>query len=401
MLASRAAHPNARTRFLSLPPHLRLLSHQQSSRSFSASPSSKIDLVDVFTFPPLTVLKGLHAVGIPWYAAIPTTAILIRGVFGYYFSAVPARRRAQIRSNLNPLIAARVGHEMQTNPTGAGTRLAKLMPFSPLVRARLYPRWAIIKYSHQLGSKFRAGVIAWTSPLQFISLIASTEAVRMLCGSREGLLSTILTPFTILGRFIAPEYFPAGVNPVDAIADAYVNKVEQVRQARLQSLQENGASNGIDLDAVSGNVLSAPHPLPSQLVNTDAPHFDPSLQTEGLSWCTDLTAVDPMMVLPSLAAVAMAGNILANPHPISGPLSLKNVLRRYSSMQYVGMGIACAFGYAFQSAPAAVILYFFSSIVTGIVQRKLLDFTMPLRSPIMPCKRRTRVRNKKQFNVRP
>ena len=210
----------------------------------------------------------------------------------------------------------------------------------------------------------------------------------------------ILSPFTMLGRFVAPEYFPAGVNALDASVDAFVDKIERLRQERLESLQGNGANSSIDLEALAGNVHSDPQPLPSELVNTNAPYFDPSLQTEGFLWCTDLTAVDPMMVLPTLTAMAMIGNILAHPKPIAGPLSLRNLLRRYSSSQKFFMGIACLFAYGLQSVPAAVILYFIASFTTGIVQKKWLDFTMPVRSAIKPCARRMRVRSKKQFPIR-
>jgi hypothetical protein len=34
------------------------------------------------------------------------------------------------------------------------------------------------------------------------------------------------------------------------------------------------------------------------------------------------------------------------------------------------------------------------------VQRRWLELSMPLRKPIMPCKRATRVRSKKEWNAR-
>jgi len=409
MFAARAAHAtcNARTRFLSLPSHLRNLCHQQSKRSFSASPSNKVQLTEVFAAPPLVVLQGLHTVGIPWYAAIPVAAVLIRGLVGYYLAAVPARRRQEIRSNLTPLIAARVRLELSMNPTGEGTTFAKLIPTKEL-RKNIYPNVLAWKMSHDYGKKFGAPMLAPSTFFNMFSLISTSEAVRMLCGAREGLLSTLLSPFTWLGRLFAPDYFPAGpasVKSVNDLAIAYADKLEQLRQARLKVSQENG----VDLDALSGNVLQNPTTLPVQFTNADVAHFDPSLQTEGLSWCVDLTAADPYAVLPILTCVMMASNILLKPRSMPGPTSLPDnpilrplrfFMQRYSRGQKFLMVVVGAVGYSLSLVPAAVNLYFLSSVVTGFVQRKWLDFNKPLRSPIKPCLRKTRVRSKKQFSVR-
>jgi inner membrane protein COX18 len=419
MLASRAAHAscNARARFLSLPSHLRLLSHshshQQSKRAFSASPSTKITFspADIVAGPSIAVLQGFHYVGLPWYAAIPAAAILIRGVFGYYTVSVPARRRQLIRSDMNPVLAARIRLDMQLNPTGAGTWLGRL-DLNPTMFKKLYPSWLAFSRSQELGKKFGAPIVALSSWVNIFTLIATAESVRMLCGAREGLLSALLTPVTMLGRYLAPEYFPPGVGGVDAFTEAYLNKVEQVRQARLKSIEEDGGNNGldlIDLDALSENILQSPTPLPSQVVGTAGPHFDPSLQTEGLFWCADLTAIDPYAALPILTSAAMICNVLLNPQKIPSPTSLPDgkiwqplrfLAQRYSFGQKFIAGLACLVGYGLQNMPAAVVLYIFSSVLTGFAQRRWLDIAMPLRPPMKPCVRRTRVRSKKMFSVR-
>jgi inner membrane protein COX18 len=418
MFASRAAHAscNARARFLSLPSHLRLSSHshshQQSKRSFSASPSTKIiSPTDILAAPSLAVLESLHFVGLPWYAVIPTAAILVRGVFGYYTAAVPARRRQQIRSDMNPVLAANIRLDMQLNPKGTGTYLGSL-DLRPGLFKKIYPNWLALSRSHELGKKFGAPMVAMSSWVNIFTLIATAESMRMLCGAREGLLSTLLTPVTMLGRHLAPEYFPPGVEGVDAFAEAYANRVEQVRQVRLQSGQEDGGNNGldpVDLEALSGNILQSPNPLHSQVADTAAPHFDPSLQTEGLFWCADLTAIDPYAVLPMLTSAAMICNVLLNPQKIPSPTSLPDgkiwqplrfLVQRYSFGQKFIAGLACLVGYGLQNLPAAVVLYIFSSVVTGFAQRRWLDTTMPLRPPMKPCVRRTRVRSKKMFSVR-
>jgi inner membrane protein COX18 len=403
MLASRATagNRNARAAFLQLPSQLRQLSHQQSSRSFSASAPRNIQLIDVATAPPLAILNGLHGIGIPWYAAIPTAAILIRGVFGYYFSAKPARKREQIRSNLAPLLSADV--------------LLSLKNDHPNRRSRdIPPLFHITKRMtrmHQVGKVFGAPAISWSTPLNFGTLLAMTETVRMKCGAREGLLSTILTPF----EWLVAKANPNSSSPVfdrEARAQALAERMEQVREMRLQQAKEQtlGADGQAlsEQSTMSENLFNASElPAPPR-INVDSMYFDPSLQTEGLSWCTDLVACDPYQVLPLATAAVMISNILLNPSPIPRPYAgaqklpppIRFLVTRYSPWQGFFMAVACGFGYILQEMPAAIVLYIFSATVTGFVQRRWLELNMPLRKPIMPCRRGTRVRSKKEWSAR-
>lgn len=423
MLASRASAGNARTAFLQLPSQLRQISHQQSSRSFSASASTKFELTDVVAAPPLAVLNGLHAIGIPWYAAIPTAAILIRGVFGYYFASAPARRRQQIRNNLMPLISADVGLSiLKERRSGKAPEVQLLRMKNRIVR------------THELGKAFGGPLIAWTSFVNFGTLIATAEAVRMKCGARDGLLSTILTPFNWLGRQICPDIFPPPVDPAETRAQELAERMERVREMRLQQAQEQKL--GADGEALYGqssmseNMFQDTQPSATPLsdgqslvsdplfdstqaaapplVNVDASWFDPSLKAEGFSWCADLTAADPYQVLPYVTGAVMLGNILLNPLTTprpslkaqSMPAPLKFLMTRYSNMQLFGAAVACLFSQIMQNMPAAIVLYIFSSIITGFVQRRWLDLVMPLRKPIMPCARGTRVRSKKEWSAK-
>ncbi|KAM0715540.1 hypothetical protein Q7P37_009038 [Cladosporium fusiforme] len=403
MLSSRAVAGNVRrAAFFNLPSHLRLSAHQQSSaRFFSASPSRKINAVEVIAAPPLAVLSGLHAVGIPWYAAIPTAAILIRGVFVYYLSTVPSRRRQQIRANLQPLIepALRIRLQDIVAKKEATTRRAL-----DIIMARL-------KINHDAGKEFGAGLISWTSPLNFVALIATTEAVRMKCGAHSGLLSILTTPINWLGRQIAPEYFPAAIDPVDKVAQEMVDKLEQIRARRLQEAQEQGVNSELNSDVSLESISYEPAAPPA--VSPELSWFDPTLQTEGIAWFTNLSQADPLGYLPWMTASVMIATIALNPlskprqipaswHRVtkSIPSFVKFSLLRYSPLQHLGMSIACLFGFALQNMPAGVVLYLFTSMLVNTLQRKWLDFKMPLHPGIKPCVRPTRVRSKKQWSAR-
>jgi inner membrane protein COX18 len=404
MLASGTAMGNVRATFLQFPFHLRLLSHQRSSRSFSTTASTRLNFTEIVAAPPLAVLNGLHAVGIPWYAAIPTAAILIRGFFGYYFASAPARRRQQIRNNLVPLVSADIAYHLTKH---TASRKPLQMVNTTLFRLRRFQKF---------GAQFGAGLVAFTSFVNFGTLIATAEAVRMKCGAREGLLSLLVSPFNWAGRQIAPNLFPAPANVPDAAeihAQQLAERIERVHTARLQQAQEQDIGAGSTETTLSEqsralDELFQSHQLPAPpALNTDTPTFDATLQTEGFSWCTDLTAVDPYQILPGLVCVAMLSNVLLNPlstprpnyQARNMPSPIKFLMTRYSRMQYVAVAFAGVLGMAMQHMPAAVALYILSSVLTGFAQRRWLDQTMPLHKPIMPCARRTRVRSKRKWSA--
>lgn len=411
MLASRAG--NTRAAFLHLPSHLRLHAYQRcSSRAFSASPSRKlepteaievIDLANIVALPPLGVLNGLHALGIPWWAVIPTTAILIRGVLGHYFASKPARRRQQINTNLNPLIVAKLDQSVH--------KYREHYRESP---SPLRLMWAQIQQRHKYGSEFGAGLIAVTSFINFGAMIATAEAVRMKCGARDGLLSTLMAPFNWIGRHVAPEHFAPPVDASEVRAQELAARLEHVRNLRVQQAQEQtfGAESANDAaftqSLTSDNLFAASQSTlpPGPILNMS--HFDPTLQTEGLFWCTDLTAVDPTSILPFLTGGAMLASIILNPsltprwvpRAQNMPAPIKFIMTRYSTSQGVYAAITVAIAYMLQTVPAAVSLYIFSTFMTGFVTRRLLDVTMPLRKPITACARRTRRRTKKIWGAR-
>jgi inner membrane protein COX18 len=254
-------------------------------------------------------------------------------------------------------------------------------------------------------------LVSWSTPVNFGALLATAEAVRMKCGAREGLLSTILSPFEWLVGKLDPNGSTPAMNR-EAHAQELAERMERVREMRLQQAQEQ--TLGADGQALSeqstmSENLFHPSELPAPpSINVDSLYFDPTLTKEGFSWCTDLIACDPYHVLPLATAAVMLSNILLNPlavprpHPSAHkmPAPIRFFLTRYAPSQNFSMALACAFGYILQGLPAAIVLYVFSSAAAGFVQRRWLNLAMPLRKPIMPCVRSTRVRSKKEWSAK-
>ena len=391
MLPSRA-----RSAFLRLPSSPRVVSLQQSStRSFSASaPRKDINFVEIIAAPPLAVLNGFHTIGLPWYAAIPATALLIRGIFGYYASAVPSRRRAQTRLNLQPVLYASNALDMQNG------NLQKKELWQRMVQQ--------MKKIHRYGKPFGGGIASSLPLVNFATLIATSEAIRMKCGARDGLLSLIALPLESIGRLIAPGAFRKVEDGADVRAQEIVERLEQVRQVRLQQAGEQVEGGGSAANATPENIYEAVQPVGPPVVNTEASHFDPSMQLEGFEFCADLTAMDYSLILPSMTVGVMLLNVvLQRPPPRvmdsfqpkkSGP---ENFIRQHATpMKALQLGIISVFGMALARFPAALSLYFFSSVAIGLVQRLFLDIKMPLRRPIRRCVRPNRIRARKDWTAR-
>jgi inner membrane protein COX18 len=267
--------------------------------------------------------------------------------------------------------------------------------------------------AHSIGKRFGAGVIASTSFVNFVALITTAEAVRMKCGARQGLLSTLLTPFEWIARTFAPGYSSTLIDAAEVRAQELAKRLEHLRETRIQQAQEQGLSPEAADAAASGQSLVSDNlfqysPQAPPLIDTNSPYMDVTLQTEGFSWCTDLTAIDPYGILPNLTCAIMLGRILIMPLPTPRPsyaaqklpAPLKFLATRYSVMQYFSAAFAVLLGYVLQSMPAAISLYMFSTVVASFLQQKWLSLAMPMRKQILPCSRAPRVMSKKQWSAR-
>lgn len=471
-----AATLRSRT-FLSLPPHLRASTYQQvSARSFSASPSRKATtLLDLAVAGPSALLNGIHGLGIPWYATLPITAVIVRSTLVYYISTRPSRRSAAIQSHLTPLASAQV--TLALNGPGEREQRNKALNngVSPMVqelgsRIRRWRSWN--QAMSRLGALFGARRWHPRGLFNFGVLIAFTEAIRLKCGSREGLLPTLLSPFEWLGQKLGRTLVVEDKERVKGMWESWGAPVEGTRHgsvAQDASVQQKawdswpgplGAArqknmakdNSAELPSVpavdpADTTTQAVLEMDPVDVTTQAPqlqgldslngpatsssYFDPSLQSEGLSWCMNLTVPDTTLILPFALSATMAATFLLRPtvnkasrpkqtptlsstdtsqnaeespeaatilnKPRPGLGAFQRYMADLTFMQRIGLSIALLFWFAALKMPAAILLYFIPSIATGWLQNRYLDAKMPIPPPVTACKRPIRVKHGKEW----
>lgn len=411
ILSSRAF----RSCFLSLPPHLRTQTHI-TTRSFSASSSRRLDLVDFAVAGPSAVLDAIHNLGIPWHTALPLTAVLVRTTLVYYISLRPARRDRQIQNQLVPLAAAHMVVR-QNSPEQRKWREKMNKDISdPTLRAfddRISRWWGYQKVMARLGKEYGVRKFRPWGLLNFGVLIAFTEAIRLKCGTRDGLLRLLLRPFQegFKPDAAAPAVEPALYDPVKALAErleAAWEKILAIPQIpprpspiHRQSSETVEAATSIPND----HPESLPVEIPEETIATQhlAPvsteptslYFDPTLQTEGLSWATDLTVLDPTFILPFGLLVTMMANSLLRPIPPGAIPTSSDPGTQAARMFYYrrwSLSFAWLFFFATIKMPAAILLYFIPSLAVGWVQQRWMDWRYPIQPAILPCKRPIRMK---------
>ena len=453
-MASLSSSRILRPSLLSLPPQLRAQIYQH--RAFSASCTHKSTFVDLAVTGPSFVLDTIHNLGIPWHTTIPLTALLVRSTLVYYISTLPSRKAAQSNNTLVPLVNAYVLLQQNSDENRA-KQLRHSRQSTPMLVVVVDYYWTRLKNNFKgawkYGSKF--GNTPWRRLgggfLNFGVLIAFTEAIRMKCGSREGLLSLVLSPFERLGRALAPDQFPKvediqKLNPVQQL----VWKLEAAQAAKEA---KTSAAQGGELVDLSAHTSATGEKGVRELMkeqdidlssavqgpNTSSPFFDPTMQTEGLLWCPDLTIPDPTGALTLGVTVTMAASFLLRPvlnkppvkpkttsndsnqpqkppeaqlHPSapdpSKPLATQpqpivhrirswGPFTKFTFGQRIGLSFAFLFAAISANMPAAILLYFIPSIAIGWAQNRWLDIRYPIRPAIRPCSRPLRVKKVREW----
>ncbi|KAK3055326.1 hypothetical protein LTR09_003879 [Extremus antarcticus] len=398
-------------------PSIRSTSRQMlSSRKFSASSRSQGALTEFAIAGPNAIIDGLHSTGLPYYAVLPLTAVLVRSTLVYYLATKPARTQAQLVTHQTPLVQARTRMLMTSTAelVRQNNHLAKLAR-SKRRDVEQSTRW------HQYASKFRLTYLSkWRygrvfgtnvpyGLLNFGFLILFAESIRMKCGRSEGLLSMVLTPFEKIGRLISAHFQPS----TKPGTGAQVQDPAELLAARLQAAWDEKMAQAKDGELVdlTGAPISPeeafsaldPHMLePLSRIDTASPYFDAALQSEGLSWCTNLTATDPTWMLPVMASTVLISSVLYRPSgyktpkkPIplnmkdhdtedkpSEPKSIllklaekrKDYTENLSGTQKISLAGAYLFSIATFNLPAAVLLYLIPSVAIGWLQNRPLRF---------------------------
>lgn len=232
---------------------------------------------DVLAFIPANIMAAIHSTGLPWWAALPLAALVIRTAIVYPFFQLPTRKSAAKRSMLGPLIQADVRQqvrilELKRSQTSAMRRRFRL----PILG---------IQTTRHVGRMFGAP-FNWPLKIGGIAvLLCVTEALRKLSGYRAGVLG-----------WLFPE--GGGLSIVDAWRRGFSRPVEDQLPEPLASTTDGHAN------------------WPS-LRNPD--WMDPTFRTEGLPWCPDLTAADPTMILPATLIGSWTALIILAPRLSRAP----------------------------------------------------------------------------------
>jgi inner membrane protein COX18 len=176
--------------------------------------------------------------------------------------------------------------------------------------------------------------------VQFPLFITVIETIRGLCGTTQGfwrmLLGSDSTPIN------APEVI---IDAVDNLSDTIV-----------------------------------PPSTISQILTAD-----PSMATEGMLWFTDLTAPDPMLILPFMLSATIFLNLIpkhyfsGRPAPTTKPGPIGRGLSMFMKV------FALAIGPMTLQIPSAMLLYWISSSGLAFAQGVLLDIFSPIGNPVTPC----------------
>ncbi|EME85055.1 uncharacterized protein MYCFIDRAFT_195929 [Pseudocercospora fijiensis CIRAD86] len=464
-MPSVLATRSLRKHFLQLPPSIRasICPNALPRRHFSAWAPAPAALTHLAVETPLAVLEGVHAMGVPWWAAIPLSAALVQCTLVYYWSAKPARKREIIRTHLFPLVqnSAKRAVDKHMTPMLEEVKSGALPPQLLGIRMRLLAVIFNVRESHRLGKTFNAPLFTWTAPLNFITLLAFAEAIRIKCGTRQGLLSMIL-PRLEEANSGGESAQTTQEKADEALAQRLEAQLERIESSR--AAQENGsdafeymnAAAAVDPSySTAGHSLQAPIQPPAY-----AEYADPKMATEGIAWISDLTVPDPNGILPiALGAVFLAGVnwksvtkpssihqrpksqdenktedapvIEAPPKASSAPPAQDAVLEQQRKVnadinaallkadelraattrkseewspfgQLTGgdrMKIVMAGLFTFVSLqlPAAIVLYIMTNAIIGRLQKRWLDIKYPLPPLIHPCKRPMRIKVRRVF----
>jgi len=342
---------------------------QQQTRKFSLGL-----MLSNIGYAPAAIMIGLHDLGLPWWSAIPLSAVTIRTCLVLPFQVLRRRKIARI-ALLQPIIDARMSlHRrrqliMTPNMTWASQRLDLY-----LERYRI---------SGDIGQKFGADNIVLLALAGVFFLLIVSENIRQICGCRGGLLSLFLG-----------SYF--SVEKVEAATDE--------RRAQARCKDANGGP-------IAGSDASTPE------TSESASWYQPSLQTGGFPWCRDLTQRDPSLTLPFLFSASfmasiyfgprMAGQSTSSPatqqsdsasktdtEPQSKSAQMaKSVANRpgLTNLQRIMMTFAVFMIIPAINMPSALVLYFVSNLGVGAVHTRLLSKAIPIRTAPMACRRPVRM----------
>ncbi|KAL2073932.1 hypothetical protein VTL71DRAFT_11258 [Oculimacula yallundae] len=290
---------------LLLPPLLR-------TRAFHATPRPQSILLSTITFSHEALTAVHSATGLPWAYSIPLFAILLRVTLILPVSIYT--RRSNIKQiGLSPLLES-WKHILRKQTMRESGHLGPVVAQSEVLK----------KMRKKRGELFRRhGCGTWKNYLSLLQIpifLSVMEALRKMCGSRQGVLGMLL------GK--------------DEVGGAETSR------------------------GVVDYLLAIP--------------LETSLATEGALWFPNLLLADPQLVLPFVLSGTILLNILGGRKSYSAMGKWQQRLTRSMTV------VALAVGPLMLNVPSALMIYWITSSTTGYLQMLLLEKFMPLPKAIAP-----------------
>lgn len=333
------------------------VNHQHAcSRAFSSTGARNNAVLDLVTAPPLFLLETIHAAWVPWWAAIPATAVVTRGVLGYFLVSKDAHYRRKLKRAVLPLASATSMTALRASSHRARVDRVEIGEFESF-RARE-------EAAGRIQSEFSSNTerrIRWVS--NFGVLLSTTEAIRMKIGANEGLLSFMLSIWDWITAFLWKPLMDA--SPAMQRADTVPQPLDALSQ-QVTTVAELASR-------VTSEFVNALPP------GTESSAYDPSIMLEGLSFCQDLSAHDPTGYLSRTLLLCMLLNVVIRPRSV--PFH-----KQLTAIDWLYMSLA-VFMWRFAELPAGIYLYLITSGVIGKLVSVYLDVRDMPPTAIGPCKR--------------
>lgn len=355
-------------------------------------------LPDYVALMPVACLESLHSTGLPWFAAIPLSAVLIRSLVIYPLFQRPLREKLVDRAQTQPLVDAHMSNVRRLLdrkiPRDSAWRKLNLVGNAWLQRQRIQ--------KHMFDRKFSGG----HRFMMFMTTILVSDGLRRMMGAREGLLKFVLGPLDWTVSWLIP------TSPKQSVSGETVEAV-QANSSSFNQVPNQGSSAPTEVPTDALDVLSATEPaqdaagdLAQEASTAVAGHvnsawFDPTLLTEGFSWCPDLTASDPTLILPVVFSSTFFASIYFAPR-IQGTVTTagsksQSERAKPTNGQRIMMTIATLSIIPALQMPAGLLLYFISNMVTNNLQSRWLTYTKPIYPAPTACKRPVRLQRIKEI----
>ncbi|KAG9669729.1 hypothetical protein KCU99_g6444, partial [Aureobasidium melanogenum] len=355
------------------------------------------DLPDYVAFMPVACLESLHSTGLPWFAAIPLSAVLIRSLVIYPLFQRPLREKLVDRAQTQPLVDAHMSvvRRMLERKTPQGSPWRKLnMAFNAWHRR-----------GHLQATMFDRKLHFGHRTMMFMTTILVSDGLRRIMGAKEGLLKFILGPldWTVSWLFPNPPKEQTSGETADTVP---VNSSSNRLPDQALTTPTGTPTSAQDVLSATETAQDAVADLAQEASTAVAGHansvwFDPTLLTGGFSWCPDLTASDPTLILPVIFSSTFFASIYFAPR-IQGTVTTtgsKSESERATptNAQRIMMTIAMLSIVPALHMPAGLLLYFISNMVTNNLQSRWLTYTKPIYPAPTACKRPVRMQRQREI----